>query len=301
MSEPPSDLHAFRQPGPRAPLFSILIPSWNNLEYLKLCVHSIRRHSRYPHQILIHVNDGSDGTLDWVRQQPDLGFHHSEANIGICYALNQLRSLASTEYIVYFNDDFYVCPDWDADLWNRIEAIGHTRFFLSATLIEPYATGNTCCLVQDFGRSVADFREQELLRRFRDLPWKDWSGATWPPNVVHRDTWDLVGGYSVEFSPGMYSDPDFSRKLWEAGIRLFQGVSASRVYHFVSKSTGRVSKNKGSKMFLMKWGLTAKTFTRYVLRRGEVFRGPLEDPRIPVLERWRNALKRIWLSASADR
>ena len=301
MPAAPFEPRSVRQPEAPDPLFSILIPSWNNLEYLKLCVQSIRRHSRYPHQILIHVNDGSDGTLDWVRQQPDLAFRHSATNIGICYALNQLRSLVCTEYIVYFNDDFYVCPDWDAELYRRIAEIGHPHFFLSATLIEPYPTGNTCCLVKDYGRSLADFREQELLREFRDLPWKDWSGATWPPNVVHRDTWDLVGGYSVEFSPGMYSDPDFSRKLWEAGIRLFLGVSSSRVYHFVSKSTGRVHKNKGSKMFLLKWGVTAKTFTGYTLRRGQAFHGPLEEPRIPLSERWRNTLKRIWLSASAKR
>ena len=31
-------------------------------------------------------------------------------------------------------------------------------------------------------------------------------GATIPPNIVHRDIWDLVGGYSIEYSPGMYSD-----------------------------------------------------------------------------------------------
>ena len=42
----------------------------------------------------------------------------------------------------------------------------------------------------------------------------DWMGATIPPNIVHRDIWDLVGGYSIEYSPGMYSDPDFTAKLY---------------------------------------------------------------------------------------
>ena len=51
----------------KEPLFSILIPSWNNLAFLKLCVESIRKNSTYEHELLIHVNDGSDGTLEWVK------------------------------------------------------------------------------------------------------------------------------------------------------------------------------------------------------------------------------------------
>ena len=60
----------------------------------------------------------------------------------------------------------------------------------------------------------------------------DWMGATIPPNIVHRDIWDLVGGYSIEYSPGMYSDPDFTAKLYMCGVRFMKGLQASRIYHF---------------------------------------------------------------------
>ncbi len=68
-------------------MFSILIPTWNNLDHLKLCIDSIRRHSAWPHQIIVHVNDGSDGSADWVRSQ---GWRRPSAthNIGICLAVN---------------------------------------------------------------------------------------------------------------------------------------------------------------------------------------------------------------------
>jgi glycosyltransferase involved in cell wall biosynthesis len=55
-------------------MFTILIPTWNNLAYLRLVVESIRTHSSAPHQIVVHVNDGSDGTLAWVREQ---GIEHT--------------------------------------------------------------------------------------------------------------------------------------------------------------------------------------------------------------------------------
>ena len=101
------------------PLFSILIPTWNNLAFLKICVDSIRKNSTYPHEILIHVNDGSDGTLEWVKAE-GLKYTHSPENIGVCFALNGLRPLATTDYILFMNDDMYVLPEWDKNLYEEI-------------------------------------------------------------------------------------------------------------------------------------------------------------------------------------
>ncbi|WP_247237322.1 glycosyltransferase family 2 protein [Telluribacter sp. SYSU D00476] len=271
--------------------FSILIPTWNNLSYLQLCVESIRRNSTFPHQIIVHINEGKDGTREWVRQQPDLSYTYSDANIGVCYALNGCASLASTDYILYINDDMYVCPGWDEVLLNEIHTIGHKYFFLSSTAIEREPQ-SSCSIKGDYGSSPADFEEERLLREYTTLPMEDWQGATWPPNVVHKDLWNLVGGYSTEFSPGMYSDPDFSMKLWQAGVRLFKGLGSSRVYHFGSVSVKRVKKNKGYYTFIRKWGMTSSTLSRYYLRRGERFDGPLTEPSVPTKVKLKNLLRR---------
>lgn len=265
-------------PNGAAPRFSIMLPSWNNLPYLQLCVDSLRRHSAFAHQIIVHLNEGADGSLAWVQEQ-GLDYTYSAKNVGICYALNAAASLARTDYIVFLNDDMYALPGWDEALWEEIQAIGHEYFFLSGTMIEPTDTGNACVIAPlDYGREVESFREEALLREFRRPEKPDWQGATWPPNVVHRRIWELVGGYSVEFSPGMSSDPDFSMKLWQAGVRLFKGVGRSRVYHFQTKSTGKVQKNPGNRQFLEKWGLPRSAFFRHYLHRGEPFSGPLPEP-----------------------
>ncbi len=275
-------------------LFSILIPSWNNLPYLKLCVESIRKNSHYTHQIIVHINEGSDGTLAWIESQPDIDYTFSKKNIGVCYALNAGRNLVSTDFIVYINDDMYVCPGWDFALAEEINKSEHFYFFFSGTAIEPVSSSN-CVIEKDYGTNIENFREQQLLNEFSDLPMHDWQGATWPPNVVHKNIWDLVGGYSTEFSPGMYSDPDFSMKLWNAGIRLFKGVSKSRVYHFGSRSTKRVVKNKGYYTFIAKWKMTSGTFTKYYLQRGTLFSGELESPKIHMGIKLKNLLKRFLL------
>lgn len=267
--------------------FSIIIPSWNNLSYLKTCLESIHKNSGFPHQVIVHVNEGQDGTIDYLRSNK-IDFTFTRDNVGICYAVNAARSLALTDYIVYMNDDMYVCPRWDEALYEEIQKIGHEFFFLSSTLIEPYDSGNPCVIApHDFGRNLNDFKEEQLLAKYDTFQMQDWQGATWPPNIVHKSTWDLIGGYSIEFSPGMYSDPDFSMKLWHAGVRIFKGVAASRVYHFGSKSTLRIKKNDGRKTFIRKWGMSSNTFNKYYLKRGDTYKGESKDPEMTSGLKWK--------------
>jgi len=143
-------------------MFSILIPTWNNLELLKLCVRSIRENSSLAHQIIVHVNDGSDGSLEWVRTQ-QLPHTHSPQNVGICLAVNEAAMLAQHDYILYLNDDMYCCPGWDTALVNKMKGLDTDLFMLSGTMIEPVQTSNPCVIVKDYGRSPDQFAEQELL------------------------------------------------------------------------------------------------------------------------------------------
>lgn len=273
--------------------FSILIPSWNNLPFLQKCVESIRKNSAFPHQIIVHINQGQDGTYDWVKSQADIDYTYSEENIGVCYALNTARTLIKTPYLLYLNDDMYLCPGWDTALLEEIKSIGHDLFFLSATVIEPVASSN-CVIEKNYGQDIASFQEEKLLQEFNQWEKKDWSGATWPPNILPVKLWDYVGGYSIEFSPGMYSDPDFSMKLWKAGVRYFKGVSASRAYHFGSKSVGRVKRNKGYHQFIQKWGFTSSLLTKHMLQRGEDWQGPLPEFVMTNKLKWKNKFKELF-------
>jgi len=75
--------------------FSIIIPTWNNLEYLILCIYSLRKNSIYNNQIIIAVNEGADGTLAWLEKHDDIDYIHSEVNLGVCYAVNACRPYVS--------------------------------------------------------------------------------------------------------------------------------------------------------------------------------------------------------------
>lgn len=261
-----------RGTGPdEAPLLSILIPTWNNLEYLQACIRSLRTHSQVPHEIIVHVNEGTDGTAAWAASEQGLVVTYSETNIGVCLSVNAMLSVAAGRYVVYFNDDMYALPDWDSSLVSYAERMPSELFMLSSTMIEPRGHNNAAVAPADYGADLEHFQEERLLREYPSLKRPDWRGSTWPPTLMRRSSWLLVGGYSVEFSPGFGSDPDLSRKMWEIGCRDFTGVGSSLVYHFMCRTTGRIKRNDGSKTFRKKWGQKLSYFVDKTLKRGEPF------------------------------
>jgi glycosyltransferase involved in cell wall biosynthesis len=260
-------------------VFSIVIPSWNNLAYLKCCVESIRKNSSYRHQIIVHVNEGNDGTLEWVKSQ-QLTYSYSPENAGVCFGFNAPASLALCDYIVLSDDDYYYAPGWDKHLLEEIRMVDDDYFCITGTMIEhtPTKYNSSILAPHDFGKTVQSFREQDFLRDFASIPFHDWTGGNWYPMVLHRNIWGMIGGLSTEFTPGMASDPDMMMKLWQAGVRYYKGVSRSRVYHFGSRTTARIKKNDGNRQFLLKWGLSPSTFFRAYLRLGERFTGYTAEP-----------------------
>ena len=61
-------------------MFSIIIPSLNNIEYLKFAIDSLKKNSKFNnHEIIVHVNIGSDGTLDFLKEN-DIKYTFTDYN-----------------------------------------------------------------------------------------------------------------------------------------------------------------------------------------------------------------------------
>jgi len=261
-------------------MFSILIPTFNNLEYLKFCIRSIKKNSKYTNQIIPHVNIGDDGTIGFLKHE-NINYSYTEYNSGICEGINKAAKLAKYDYFLYAHDDFYFCPDWDEILKNEVNKIGHKNFYLSGTMMKNGQINFNC------GDTPDDFDEQKFLDNYKDHNHYDFQGSTWAPSLVHRDTWIKVGGLSEEYFPGTGSDPDFNKKLWDLGIRIFKGINNFKVYHFGSivlrNKLNKIKKNnrygsRGAKLFILKWGISIKFFKRFYLRSNDNYDGPLSNP-----------------------
>ena len=289
-------------------MFSILIPTYNNLPYLKLCINSLKKNSKFKHQILIHVNEGSDGTLDFVKNN-NFEYTYSEENIGMPKALNTASKLAKFNYILISHDDFYYCPDWDKLLINEVKLIEHKNFYLSGTMVGAVDKIN---LKKNFyppifnaGIDHEKFDENKLIENIKNIKIFNFQGSTKCPGLVHKDIWNKVGGWSEEFFPTGGDDSDFAMKLWKNNIRIFKGIGNSLVYHFGSITTRKKGDNlftyngsRGNKIFIKKWKISINFFEKFYLNSGlneknefifNKYEGPLKKP-IKSFEYFRNLI-----------
>jgi GT2 family glycosyltransferase len=268
-------------------MFSILIPTYNNLEYLKVCINSIRKNSKFNHQIIVHVNEGKDGTLGYIKDS-NLEFTFSDQNIGMPKALNKASKLSKNDFILISHDDFYYCPGWDEELMNNVNIINHKNFYLSSTMV---GAGQVSF---DAGQTIETFDEVKLLNNLENIKTIDFQGTTKCPGLIHKEIWEKVGGWSEEFSPTGGDDTDFAMKLWKIDIRIFKGLGKSLAYHFGSITTRKKDKSlftylgsRGNKIFLLKWGISINFFEKFYLKSGldknkklifNRYVGPLSEP-----------------------
>ncbi len=258
-------------------MISIIIPTFNNLDYLKLCINSLEKNSKYQHEIIFHINDGSDGSLQYIKSKK-YNYTFSKENIGLCSAINKASKLSKNHYILYSHDDMYFCPDWDVVLMDEVKRIGHDNFYLSGTMIE----ANSGHIIKNFGETFNDFNEIELLKKYKEINFYDHQGTHFAPHLVSKKMWIKVGGFSEEFNPGIASDPDFNMKLWKEGVRIFKGLNDFKVYHFgsiTSRKKKNLPQNKGDKTFLKKWGFSTKFFKKHYLKSKTKYNGPLNEPK----------------------
>ncbi len=280
--------------------FSILIPTFNNLDYLKLAIKSIKENSKYNHEIILHINDGSDGTIEYARKEK-LIYTHSKNNIGLCSAINKASTKISTKYVLYVHDDMYLCKYWDEFLKEEIEILEDDLFYLSGTNYEShniekkYNPGNS---PEEFNPDL--FHEFCVNKKAKDL-----QGSHWAPHIISKRLWDIVGGFSEEFNPGDGSDPDFCMKLWINNVRIFKSIDKFKVFHFGSRTTRnkKIVRNNGTKKFLLKYGFNPKFFRKYYLKGGanSIYDGPLTEPKISIiqsLELFVNKLKYFYYKLS---
>ena len=262
-------------------MFSIIIPTFNNLCYLKVCISSIKNNSKFNHEIIPHINEGNDGTENFLISK-NIKYSITNYNAGICEGANKASKKATTDYILYAHDDFYFLPGWDEILLDEVNKIPHNNFYLSGIMM------NNGPLKFDCGNTLENFNEKKLLDNFKNVNHYDFQGSTWAPHLIHKDLWDDVGGFSEEYFPGTGSDPDLNMKLWNKGVRIFKGINDFKVYHFGSIVTRKYknhptikteSGSRGGKIFLLKWGITINFFKRFFLISDTKFKEPLKVPK----------------------
>ena len=98
------------------------ISTFNNLNYLKIAVDSVRKNSFFINApFIIHAENCTDGTNEWLEDNKELynlTIFIEKNNVeprGIGGGMILCAENVSTEYIMFLHSDFYVTKDWDIE------------------------------------------------------------------------------------------------------------------------------------------------------------------------------------------
>lgn len=222
------------------------IPSKNNLRYLKSCIPSIRKNAhRKDHDIIVFVDKDTDGTVDWLREvsnelnvkyivNPDL----NNSLYGIGRAYDKCISEATTDVVVVFHADMYLCKDADLKMYQQLTE----KSVVCATRIEPplHPPGPEK-IVQDFGlwpeHDVEDgFKENELEEYVNRVTIENDSKTTrgcFAPWMVHKKNVFEIGGHDPVMKSAR-EDSDIFNRFVLNGLDLIQ-VWDGFVYHLTCR------------------------------------------------------------------
>lgn len=230
------------------------IPTHNNLEYLKLCLKSLNKHSVLDNQICIHVDGSTDGTIDWLKKA---GYSYTiDEWIGTYTSWNRAAKRATKDFLILAMDDLYFGPAWDINLrrWVRKDRI------LTPRLVEP--TEGSFPPPCDCGRTFQDFDEDKFIKYVKEISRHELKPHGFGVLTLHKDVFWDVGGFDPICDPIACGTADLLMMLHEKHpeLRHFQALDVI-VYHFQRKAVVKIPNkqeldDRAVRRFEEKWGMS---------------------------------------------
>jgi GT2 family glycosyltransferase len=210
--------------GSELPKYSIIIPTYSNLENLKPCLESVIETSIDP-EIIVVDNGSFDGTSAYLEFMHKRYAHFLkvitlDTNKGYAGAINIGIKEARGLYIVSLNDDVITTPKWNLYLSEAIESYGVE--YGKIGIISPrtnYAASH-CLINEEESRYLGD--PWGLAGKIHQQFGKAISVAPWVPGfamMIRRELIENIGGFDERYFPGGFEDNDFCTRAWHAGYR----------------------------------------------------------------------------------
>ena len=244
----------YRVPTP-APKLSIIIPTRNALQLVKVCIESIKTKSSYKNYEILLVDNGSDdpAALAYFAEQAQAdNFKVIRDDSPFSYsAINNLAAAQATgEVLCFLNNDIEVIAhDWMEELISQacrpgIGAVG-------AKLLYPNATIQHAGVIVGIGgwagHSHKGFFNQSHGYVGRASLASNFSAVTGACMAVQKKHFDRVGGFDSVNLKVACNDVDLCLKFIEIGLRnlytphavLFHHESATRGYEDTPEKKAR--------------------------------------------------------------
>ena len=235
-------------------LTSLVLVSFDALENTRTCIQAIRASAdpEFPTEIIVVDNGSRDGSVEYLRAQPDVRLIENAKNLGAPRARNQAIEVATGEWLVFLDNDVTVYPEWLKRLRRHAEldpAVGcvvpvadraaHGQQIAAPDSVTELPAFAARCAGELDGQSTYKSIFSSLLV------------------LVRRDVLERIGGFDERFSPWGFEDDDFSLRVHLAGYRarLAKDVFVHHAHYDGPKSERhRRLLERNWQRFASKWG-----------------------------------------------
>ena len=200
---------------------SVIVVTYNNLDYTMNCLDSLQRFSDWSElEIIVVDNASQDDTPAFLRKWASEGdLRHvilNTDNRGFAAANNQGLAAASGAYMVLLNNDTFVTRGWVRSL------LAHLRRDPAVGLVGPVTNniGNEARVDTDYGVDM------EAMARFANEYTARHAGRAFGIDnlaffcvAMSRSTYQAIGPLDEAFGIGFFEDDDYCRRVEQAGLR----------------------------------------------------------------------------------
>jgi len=166
---------------------SVLLPVYDAIDYLELCLESIKNASNY--ELCIYV-DGDGEVAEWLLKE-DYDFWYSRKNQGPAVAFNRCAQMATGDYLFFFYFYMVLPPRWDEKLKKYLAP----NRIVSCIKVEPPVT------LKEYYRMIDEWKDNSC-----DEYWED-------PYIIPKWLWEELGGYDEIYPMGVLCTVDFVQKV----------------------------------------------------------------------------------------
>lgn len=234
------------------------ISTYNNLEYLKLAIQSVRENSYFKEApFVIHAENCTDGTDEWLKKnfkKYNLEYYIDKNKIplGIGGGMNFCASKVKTKFINFLHSDFYVSKDFDLELLNTHQKY-QNKVWVFSQRIQPNIfnensrSGTLIVPLDEFGGYYYDFKPKHFLKyshELSNLNNYEINLGEGVSGLILKEDWEYVGGNDPLFAPASWDDKDLFLRCLLKDIELTL-TTKSIVWHFGARGSHRLEENEG--------------------------------------------------------
>lgn len=202
-------------------LTSIIILTFNQLEYTRKCVESIQRHTPEPHEIIFIDNGSTDGTREYLQKLTKdheyIQLILNEKNLGFAAGNNQGIEKATGEYLLLLNNDVVVTEKWLSTLMGHLNCspdmgmVGPMSNSVSGPQLVPNVPyENSLDDMQTFARS---FTADNLGRTTEHMRLVGFC------LLMKKEVVDVIGFLDENYLSGNFEDDDLCLRSCIAGYK----------------------------------------------------------------------------------